>query len=388
MLDGSVGTVIDGVEVFDIGDEAVHFRDVLQRRRAAQLVRPRHRPQQRAVRRGRVRRLGQLELVEVPVHRRRRGRLDEGDNTERVLIEDNVFEDITAEGADLKEGTDSGTLRRNVFRRAGTSGQNSADSAVDAKGNNWVIEDNVVSETDADVGRRRRRRARASSPTASSRTRSTTATAPATCSAATGWSARSRASASACTRRSATSSRATTPHRGAAKGLVGDKSKATSCPGRPLAVPEPSRRARRSSVCRVLACCVALAVLASCSGDGPPLEDAVQGGSTTTDRDQASDAGARPDVLLDIDDDLVDLDHGRGRNGDVRPGHGRPALVVRDDRSTSRASRASRRGRAASAGDDVRSAGPARARSHRRRDPRLDSGRDPGRAREPRSRAR
>ena len=66
-----------------------------------------------------------------------------------MLIEDNVFEDITAEGADLKEGTDSGTLRRNVFRRVGLSGQNSADSAVDAKGNNWVIEDNVVSETDA-----------------------------------------------------------------------------------------------------------------------------------------------------------------------------------------------------------------------------------------------
>lgn len=73
----------------------------------------------------------------------------EGDNTERVLIENNVFEDITAEGVDLKEGTDSGTVRGNVFRRTGLSGENSADSAVDAKGNNWVIEDNVVSETDA-----------------------------------------------------------------------------------------------------------------------------------------------------------------------------------------------------------------------------------------------
>ena len=36
----------------------------------------------------------------------------EGDNTERVVIEDNVFEDITAEGADLKEGTDSGVAAR------------------------------------------------------------------------------------------------------------------------------------------------------------------------------------------------------------------------------------------------------------------------------------
>src|SRR4029077_19006854 len=67
----------------------------------------------------------------------------------RVLIEDNVFQDVTAEGADLKEGTDSGTLRRNVFRRVGLSGQNSADSAIDAKGNNWLIEDNSVSETTA-----------------------------------------------------------------------------------------------------------------------------------------------------------------------------------------------------------------------------------------------
>jgi hypothetical protein len=37
-----------------------------------------------------------------------------------------------------------------VFRRAGLSGQNSADSAIDAKGNNWLIEANVVSGTDAD----------------------------------------------------------------------------------------------------------------------------------------------------------------------------------------------------------------------------------------------
>lgn len=32
---------------------------------------------------------------------------------------------------------------------SGPSGEDSADSAIDAKGNNWLIEDNVVSETDA-----------------------------------------------------------------------------------------------------------------------------------------------------------------------------------------------------------------------------------------------
>ena len=76
-----------------------------------------------------------------------RSRVSRGDNTERVLIENNVFQDVTAEGADLKEGTDSGILRGNTFIRAGNSGQNSADSAVDAKGNNWVIENNSVSDS-------------------------------------------------------------------------------------------------------------------------------------------------------------------------------------------------------------------------------------------------
>ena len=148
VLDGSVGTVIDGVEVFDIGAEGVHFRscssDGVLRNSFV------HDTGRTSAQYGEGVYVGSANsnwsqyqcgdrIERAPI----------GDNTERVLIEDNVFEDITAEGADLKEGTDSGTLRRNVFRRAGISGQNSADSAVDAKGNNWVIEDNVVSETDA-----------------------------------------------------------------------------------------------------------------------------------------------------------------------------------------------------------------------------------------------
>ena len=149
VLDGSVGTVIDGVEVYDIGDEGVHFRtcssDGVLRNSFI------HDTGRNSAQYG--------EGVYVGSANSNWDKYEctddiegesEGDNTERVLIEDNVFEDITAEGADLKEGTDSGTIRNNVFRRTGTSGQNSADSAIDAKGNNWLIEANVVSETDAD----------------------------------------------------------------------------------------------------------------------------------------------------------------------------------------------------------------------------------------------
>lgn len=149
VLDGSVGTVIDGVEVFDIGGEAIHFRtcssDGVLRNSNIHDTGRAHAQYGEGVYVGSANSnwsdftcTDRLERQPV------------GDNTERVLIEGNTFEDITAEGADLKEGTDSGTLRDNVFRRTGTSGQNSADSAVDAKGNNWLIEGNTVADTDAD----------------------------------------------------------------------------------------------------------------------------------------------------------------------------------------------------------------------------------------------
>ena len=148
VLDGSIGTVIEGVEVYDIGDEGVHFRtcssDGVLR---DSLVHDtgRNSPQfGEGVYVGSANSNWSDYECTDPVEG-----VDEGDNTERVLIENNVFEDITAEGADLKEGTDSGIVRGNIFRRVGASGENSADSAVDAKGNNWVIENNTVSESDA-----------------------------------------------------------------------------------------------------------------------------------------------------------------------------------------------------------------------------------------------
>lgn len=149
VLDGSVGTVIDGVEIFDIGDEAVHFRtcssDGVLRNSFI------HDTGRNSAQYGEGVYVGSANSNWDKYECTDAEEGDPtGDNTERVLIEDNVFEDITAEGADLKEGTDSGIIRRNVFRRVGISGQNSADSAIDAKGNGWVIEDNVVSETDAE----------------------------------------------------------------------------------------------------------------------------------------------------------------------------------------------------------------------------------------------
>lgn len=146
VLDGSVGTVIDGVEVYDIGDEAIHFRkcstDGVLRNSSVHDT-GRNSPQYgEGVYVGSANSNWAQYQCTDPVSGQ-----SLGDNSERVLIEGNTFENITAEGADLKEGTDSGILRGNRFIAAGVSGQNSADSAVDVKGNNWLIEGNTVAGT-------------------------------------------------------------------------------------------------------------------------------------------------------------------------------------------------------------------------------------------------
>jgi hypothetical protein len=137
VLDGSVGTVIDGVEVFDIGAEGVHFRSCS----ADGVLRNSYihdtgidKPN-----------FGEGVYVGSANSNWDKYACDDGhDNSERVLIEGNTFRHISAEGADLKEGTDSGTVRNNVFDDVGYSGDNSADSAIDAKGNGWLIEGNTV----------------------------------------------------------------------------------------------------------------------------------------------------------------------------------------------------------------------------------------------------
>ena len=50
---------------------------------------------------------------------------------------------ITAEAIDIKEGTCNGTIIGNIFNGTGMSGQNFADSWIDVKGYNYVIENNT-----------------------------------------------------------------------------------------------------------------------------------------------------------------------------------------------------------------------------------------------------
>ena len=137
VLDQSVGTVLDRVEVHDIGGEGVHFRSCS----SFGVLRNSY------VHDTGVRTPSYGEGVYVGSARSNwssfacAGGMDD---TEGVSIVGSVFRRIPAEGADLKEGTDSGSLRGNLFDDVGYSGANYSDSAVDAKGNGWRIEGNTV----------------------------------------------------------------------------------------------------------------------------------------------------------------------------------------------------------------------------------------------------
>jgi len=69
------------------------------------------------------------------------------DKSDRNIVLNNTFTNFTAEGIDLKEGSTGGYIAGNTFEGSSISGQNSADSWIDAKGNYYLIENNVGTNT-------------------------------------------------------------------------------------------------------------------------------------------------------------------------------------------------------------------------------------------------
>lgn len=66
------------------------------------------------------------------------------DRSDRVQVLDNTFgPNVAAEHIDIKEGTSNGVVRGNTFDGTGISGDNSADSWIDAKGIGYLIENNT-----------------------------------------------------------------------------------------------------------------------------------------------------------------------------------------------------------------------------------------------------
>jgi hypothetical protein len=64
------------------------------------------------------------------------------DRSDRNVVRGNSISEVTAEAVDIKEGTSKGVLVDNVFDGSGMT-EEGADSWVDVKGNNWLIQGNT-----------------------------------------------------------------------------------------------------------------------------------------------------------------------------------------------------------------------------------------------------
>ncbi|PRB09410.1 hemagglutinin protein [Microbacterium sp. MYb72] len=137
VLDTATHVTIDGVLVRDIDDEGVHFRKssadgVIKNSQIMRtgLAQPGY---------GEGLYLGSANS-NFTCYADSSGR----DRSDRVQVLDNAFgPGIAAEHIDVKEGTEGGVVRGNTFDGTGLSGQNSADSWIDVKGNGYLFEDNT-----------------------------------------------------------------------------------------------------------------------------------------------------------------------------------------------------------------------------------------------------
>jgi hypothetical protein len=132
MIDGGDFVHIDSVEVHTIGDEAIHFRG-----NATDGV-----VQDSLIHHTGLRRDKFGEGIYVGSAVSNWGKITNGDpdKSDRIAILRNRIWDTTAESIDLKEGTTEGRVELNAFDGSSLTG---ADSWVDAKGNDYVLQGNV-----------------------------------------------------------------------------------------------------------------------------------------------------------------------------------------------------------------------------------------------------
>lgn len=139
MADGTVGSVIEGLTVSLIGDEAIHLR-----RFSTDNLVVRNTVSDTGYRRAKFGEgiyIGTAESNWCDISG------CQPDASDRNIIEGNTIFDTTSESVDLKEGTSGGILRGNTFDGSSII---EADSWVDVKGNDWLIEANIGTNSPLD----------------------------------------------------------------------------------------------------------------------------------------------------------------------------------------------------------------------------------------------
>ncbi|WP_131737867.1 right-handed parallel beta-helix repeat-containing protein [Actinomadura roseirufa] len=141
MADTSNGSIIQGLTVHDIGDEAIHLRNFSTGNTVQY-----NKIYNTGLRREKFGEGVYLGTAQSNWKQFSGGKIDHSDNN---VVRGNVIR-ATAEAIDIKEGTTGGKILNNVFDGSKTGGDKHNDSWVDVKGNNYVLEGNKGTGTPQD----------------------------------------------------------------------------------------------------------------------------------------------------------------------------------------------------------------------------------------------
>jgi len=139
VLDGSSNNVLDGVEVSDVEDEGIHFRtsssDNILRNSSVHDTGTKQPG------------FGEGVYLGSAVSNWPKFGEDGGDSPDRSdrnqVIDNEIGPNVTAELIDIKEGTVDGVISGNTFDGDGITGDHFSDSWIDAKGNDYILEENI-----------------------------------------------------------------------------------------------------------------------------------------------------------------------------------------------------------------------------------------------------
>lgn len=144
VTDAASYNIIDGVLVTQLGEEGIHFR-TFSKHNIVKNSKVTHTGKKRP---------GYGEAIYIGSAysnwtKYTSGEPDKCDSNQ--VLNNKLGPYVTAECIDVKEGTTGGVIRGNTFEAQGISGENSADSWMDIKGNHYLIENNIGNNTQPSV---------------------------------------------------------------------------------------------------------------------------------------------------------------------------------------------------------------------------------------------
>jgi hypothetical protein len=139
MADTTVGSVVQGLTVHDVGDEAIHLRA-----NSTDNVVLNNTISKTGLRRDKF---GEGVYIGSAVSNWCTVNDCQPDRSDRNVVKGNKMSQTTSEAVDIKEGTTGGLLEGNTFDGSALTG---ADSWVDVKGNNWLIKGNTGTKSSQD----------------------------------------------------------------------------------------------------------------------------------------------------------------------------------------------------------------------------------------------